>query len=69
MPEDYDWLRGIQDRIRSRRAAQYPDEEPDEDAVTAEESIRRKKDNEAAVRKAENDRKERGFPPQLGDQA
>lgn len=61
MSEDYEYLRSISDRVLSRRAAQAPDEEPDDDALYADQRVLRARDRKRAVRAEENARKDRGL--------
>ena len=68
---DYAWLRARAERIRSRRAAQAPDEEPDYDAMSAGDYRALAANDRVRRRQAADDRDDRGLSatPQLSDQA
>lgn len=70
MSQDFDWMRKHQDYLRSRRAAQAPDEEPDDDQLAIGDSLRRESERQHEITKTTNDRRDRGldYTPKLSDQ-
>lgn len=61
MSTDYEYLRRRQDEIRSRRSAQWPDEEPDVDAMSWSESEDSHATRTKSDKAADEERKDRGL--------
>ena len=60
---DYEWLRKRKDHIRSRRAAMFPDEEPDDDALSGH-MVHARNESRAQEERTETKRRRGELPPE-----